>query len=133
MTKQKRPVDKPFASGTMTKAAFFSFIRSGLRQKSRRWKPIYDCLNAAKRPSKDKKNKRLKWQFLCKKCKSWVPRTEITVDHIIPAGSLNSLEDLPGFVSRLFCEVDGLQAICKNCHAAKTEEERHGRKVQKER
>jgi len=120
----KRTIDRPFASGTMTKAAFFSFIRAGLRQKSRRWKPIYDCLNAARRPSKDKRNKRLKWQFQCAKCKRWKARTEVTVDHIKPCGSLNSLEDLPNFVKTLFCEVDNLQCLCKTCHDKKTTEDR---------
>lgn len=119
----KKQVDRPFASGTMTKAAFFSFIRSGLRQKSRRWKPIYDCLNAAKRPSKSK-NKRLKWEYRCAKCKKWKARADVTVDHIVPCGSLNTLEDLPMFVKTLFCEIDNLQILCDACHTAKTQKER---------
>ncbi len=119
----RKKVDKPFASGTMTKAAFFSFIRSGLRQKSRRWKPIYDCLNEAKRPSKSK-NKRLKWEYQCAQCKKWKARTDVTVDHITPCGSLNSLEDLPMFVKTLFCETDNLQCLCDACHNKKTNKER---------
>lgn len=116
--------DKPFASGTMTEAAFWSFIRSGLRQKSRRWKPIYDCLNLAKRESKDKNNKRLKWQYQCAKCKKWHPRAEVSVDHIKPCGSLNKLEDLAQFVKTLFCEVDNLQVLCDKCHDTKSKEDR---------
>lgn len=119
----RKKVEKPFASGTMTKAAFFSFIRSGLRQKSRRWKPIYDCLNNARRPSKSK-NKRLKWEFKCAKCKKWHPQSNVSVDHIIPAGSLNSLDDLPMFVKTLFCELDNLQVLCSSCHTVKTTEDR---------
>ena len=123
MTKRTK-VDKPFASGTMSKAQFFSFIRAGLRQKSRRWKPIYDCLNAAKRPSKDKNNKRLKWQYQCNRCKRWKQRTEVSVDHIMPCGSLNELTDLPQFVKTLFCEVDNLQVLCDACHTKKGKEDK---------
>ena len=50
---------------------------------------------------------------------------EISVDHIVPAGSLKTYDDLPGFVERLFCEEDNLQILCKdNCHQAKTNKER---------
>lgn len=120
----KKKVEKPFASGTMSKSQFFSFLRSGLRQKSRRWKPIYDCLNEARRPSKSKKNKRLKWEFQCNLCKKWFARTDVTVDHIKPAGSLNELADLPEFVKTLFCELDNLQVACTACHKTKTDKER---------
>lgn len=121
---KRQPVDRPFASGTMTKSAMMSFLRSGLRQKSRRWKPIYDCLNAAKRPSKDKKNKRLKWQYQCAMCKKWKAGSEVSVDHILPAGSLRELSDLPEFVRRLFCEIDNLQVLCASCHTKKTAQDK---------
>ena len=39
---------------------------------------------------------------------------KINVDHINAAGSLRSSKDLPGFVERLFCEVDNLQVLCEN-------------------
>lgn len=108
----------------MTESAYWSFIRAGLRQKSRRWKPIYDCLNQAKRPSKSKTNKRLKWEYKCSKCKKWYANKEVTVDHIVPCGSLTCSEDLPKFVETLFCEKDNLQVLCKSCHDTKTAKER---------
>jgi 5-methylcytosine-specific restriction endonuclease McrA len=46
------------------------------------------------------------------------------VDHICPAGSLNSAQDLPDFIERLFCEVDNLQVLCETCHNAKTKLEK---------
>ena len=47
-TKKARKTAKPKAikprnAGTMTESAFWSFIRSALRQKSRWWKPITEC------------------------------------------------------------------------------------------
>lgn len=127
-TKKARKTAKPRVpktrnAGTMTESAFWSFIRSGLRQKSRWWKPITECKLKAKRAYKGP-NKRQKFEYQCKSCKNWFPEKQINVDHIIPAGSLNCAEDLPGFVERLFCEQDNLQVLCENCHNIKTQNEK---------
>jgi len=124
-TKRVSKVDKPYCGGTMTSSAFWSFIRSALRQKSRRWAPVYAALGAAKRPSQSD-NKRLKWEFLCAECKRYFPQKLVSVDHRIPVGALRCAEDLPGFVTNLFCEVDNLQVLCQTCHDAKTQEENTG-------
>ena len=52
----------------------------------------------------------------------------INVDHIIPAGSLNTAQDLPLFVERLFCEQDNLQVLCTTCHDKKTLKEKQSKK-----
>jgi hypothetical protein len=110
-------------SGTMTESMFLSFIRSALRQKSRWWKPVSECKQNAKRVYVGN-NKRQKFEYQCNQCKNWFPDKEINVDHIIPAGSLKSLNDLPQFVEQLFVEVDKLQCLCVNCHYIKTQAER---------
>lgn len=110
-------------AGTMTESAFWSFIRSGLRQKSRWWKPITECKLKAKRAYKGP-NKRQKFEYQCASCKKWFPEKQINVDHIVPAGSLNCAADLPGFVERLFCEQDNLQVLCTGCHDKKTKLEK---------
>jgi 5-methylcytosine-specific restriction endonuclease McrA len=114
-------------SGTMTESAFWSFIRSGLRQKSRWWKPITECKAKAKRKYIGS-NKRQKFEYQCNQCKDWFPDKKINVDHICPAGSLNSAQDLPDFIERLFCEVDNLQVLCEKCHNIKTQNENGRRK-----
>lgn len=124
MATKRIKLPKPRCSGTMSEAAFWSFIRSGLRQKSRRWKPIYDTLAAAKRPSKSKTNKRLRWEYKCAKCKKWWAQKDVSVDHIKPVGSLRSAADLADFVLNLFCEVDNLQCLCTTCHDQKTKEDK---------
>lgn len=103
----------------MTEAAFWGFIKSALRQKSRWWKPVREVKLASRRPSQSS-NPRLKWEFQCCKCSGWFPDKEVSVDHIIPVGSLKCPEDLPGVVSRMFCEKEGLQVLCDECHSVKT-------------
>jgi 5-methylcytosine-specific restriction endonuclease McrA len=110
-------------AGTMSESAFWGFIRSALRQKSRWWKPIMICKQKSKRPYKGP-NKRQKFEYQCNSCKQWFPEKQINIDHIVPAGSLNSASDLPGFVERLFCEENNLQTLCSNCHDIKTKKEK---------
>lgn len=129
MATKKKPVKKTSRvpktrnAGTMTESAFWSFIRSALRQKSRWWKPITECKMKARRPYKGP-NKRQKFEYLCNSCKTWFPDKQINVDHIVGAGSLNCGQDLPGFVDRLFCEQDNLQVLCTTCHDHKTKLEK---------
>jgi 5-methylcytosine-specific restriction endonuclease McrA len=116
-------VAKTRNSGTMTESAFWSFIRSALRNKSRWWKPITECKHKSRRPYTGP-NKRLKYEYQCNECKGWYPDKQINVDHIIPAGTLTCSTDLPGFIERLFCETDNLQVLCSVCHDRKTKHER---------
>jgi hypothetical protein len=124
MAKQTKPkTPKTRNAGTMTESAFWSFIRSALRQKSRWWKPITQCKIDARRAYKGS-NKRQKFEYECNACHKWFPEKKINVDHIIGAGSLNCADDLPGFVERLFCEQDNLQVLCEKCHDIKTQSEK---------
>lgn len=126
-TKRSTRIPRTRNANTMTEAQFWSMIRSALRNKSRWWKPITNCKLHARRRNQGK-NKRLKWEYQCAKCKNWFPEKEVAVDHIIPAGSLQGYEDLPEFVKRLFCEEDGLQVLCNDCHDLKTKRERDEKK-----
>jgi len=129
MVVKKKPVVKKSRvvknrnAGTMSESAFWSFIRSGLRQKSRFWRPITQCKLEAKRPYKGT-NKRQKFEYQCNECKNWYQEKLINVDHIVPAGSLNCAADLPAFVEKLFCETNNLQVLCEACHNVKTQNER---------
>jgi len=120
---KKNAAPKTRNAGTMTDAAFWSFIRSALRQKSRWWKPIAQAKAKAKRAYKGPL-KRQKFEYQCAECLNWFPDKKINVDHRIPAGTLRCANDLPGFVERLFCEVDNLQVLCTTCHDTKTQNEK---------
>jgi len=123
---RKGAAPKTRNAGTMTDSAFWSFIRSALRQKSRFWKPITQCKMKARRAYKGPL-KRQKFEYQCAECLSWFPDKKINVDHIKPAGSLRSSSDLGEFIERLFCEIDNLQVLCTECHNVKTQNEKHGK------
>lgn len=105
-----------------TSARFFSFLRSALRTSSMRWPPKAAVLNKARRKS-ESDNKRLKWEFQCASCKNWFAKKHVSIDHIVPCGTLKSFDDLPEFCRRLYVGEDGMQCLCEKCHAAKTKED----------
>lgn len=119
----RQPLPKPRCSGTMTESAFFSFIRSGLRQKSTRWKPAFDAKKEAQRPYKGE-DKRTKFVYVCAICENEFKDKDVALDHITPCGSLKSFADLAGFCERLFCEKEGYRVLCANCHRIITNKER---------
>jgi hypothetical protein len=114
-------VPRTRAGGEWSEAAFWGFLRSGLRQLSRRWPPLVRiAVNAVRRPSQSG-NKRQKWEYQCADCDGWFMRKNVEVDHMLPCGSLRSLQDIAGFIDRLFCEPDGLRVLCDRCHAVRTQ------------
>ncbi len=107
--------EKTRNSGQWTEARYFGFIRSALRSAFMRWAPKHE----AKRLSKIAYN-----QYECAECSGVFANKEVEVDHIVPAGTLKTYDDLPLFVERMFCEAEGFQVLCKDCHQAKTNQER---------
>lgn len=128
VTKARTPPFEPYPAWSTAK--FMGFLRSGLRATYNKWPPKWEVLKAAKRDYTGS-NKRQKHEYQCNVCKKWYSGKEVSIDHIVPAGSLTSFEDLPGFVERLFVGADKLQCICKTCHDAKTKEENKLRKESK--
>ncbi len=121
----RKILDKPYNSGTMTSSAKWGWIRSLLRRASMQWKPISEAKMKARRSKPITTAGRHKFEYQCNHCKKWFPekigkKKLIAVDHIVDCGSLRCAEDLPGFVNRLLCEVDGLQLLCNTCHDKKT-------------
>ena len=106
-----------------TEARFWSFIRSALRSAWSRYPVKYKVLANAKRNYKGP-NKQQKYEFQCAECKEWFKAKEVSVDHITPAGTLRSYEDLPDFVRKLFVSEEELQVLCDKDHKAKTLAER---------
>ena len=123
-SKKSKARTPPFeALPSWSTAKFFGFLRSGLRASYNKWPNKWEVLKKAQRPYQGP-DKRCKWEYVCAGCGKLYKSADVSVDHIIPAGSLNSFDDLPGFCQRLFCGVDGLQLLCKGCHQEKTAQER---------
>lgn len=105
-----------------TTARFWGFIRSTLRQATRKWPPKNEAKKLARRPYTGD-NPRVKWEYQCYQCKEWFMEKQIEVDHLIPAGTLRDYNDLPDFVRKLFCNINGFGVICKSCHKIKTKKD----------
>lgn len=129
MSAKRKLLPRPRNHGTMTESAFWGSIRSALRQKSRWWLPAIEAKKRVKRKYTGTTNKRQKWEYPCAICKKGFMEKQVVIDHIIEAGTLKCAEDLPGFVERLFCEIDGFQILCEECHHKKTQNERKRKRL----
>lgn len=119
-------------AGTMTEAAFWSMLRSGLRRSFRYWKPAAAALAASKRDHPGPRGQR--FAYVCASCKQLHKRTNVQIDHCTPCGALTSYEHLPSFVRNLTAEgPDAYQVLCKFCHNLKTKSEREfaNKKIEK--
>lgn len=132
-------VDKPYAGGRYSRARFRSMIVSALRRS--RWPVKYDVLKLAY--VEDKINPRTGRKckmYQCNACGNLFQQKEMAIDHKEPAVPIDGFggEKFLGYnwtelVQRLFCEIDGLQALCRECHKTKTKEERSERDRHKRR
>lgn len=115
-----------------TEGKFQSFIKSTLRKGSTRWPPKYEVLNAAKRGKQiNHSSGRLAEHFECAECHALFPGASVVVDHIEPVVPVSGFVSWDDVISRLFCDVEGLQVLCKECHKVKTKEENALRKLYK--
>jgi 5-methylcytosine-specific restriction endonuclease McrA len=120
---------KTRAGGTWSEARYFSFIRSNLRRAWSKYPVKYAAKKAVELPNDGRYDKRTKKMYPCSECGEIFKGSEVEVDHILPAGSLKTYQDLPGFVERLFCEIDNLRVVCKPCHKEITAKERKNAKA----
>ena len=109
--------------GTMTEAAFWGMLRSGLRRTFRYWKPAAAVLGASKQPFHGPRGQR--FAYLCAGCGKLHKRKNVNIDHVEPCGQLTSFDHLPDFARRLTAEgAESYQVLCKQCHSKKTDAER---------
>jgi len=120
----KPPVMKPYNTGQWSEARYASFIKSALRRAM--WPVKYQCLrNAYVQDGVNPKTGRRIKQYRCNLCKELFMQKELKVDHIDPVVCpLAGWVSWDVYISRLFCELDNLQAICTTCHDAKSAKER---------
>ena len=102
------------------------FIISVLRSGTRRWPAKYETLNNAKTEKRENiKTGRVAQHYQCNVCGLEFTNTNMEVDHIEPIVNPKvGFVDWNTFVTRLFCDADNLQAICKPCHKIKSKKEK---------
>lgn len=112
--------------GSWTEARYRAFVVGALRSATRRYPPRNAALkNAFVEQRISKKSNRLAKHYRCAICRNLFTSTDIQIDHIEPV-----VDPKVGFVSwdvyisRMYCEVDNFQVLCKPCHKVKTKEER---------
>lgn len=121
-----RKVERTRNGGKMTEAEYWSKVRSALRKSFAWWAPAQTALKNSRRENQGEG--RHKFEYECAVCGKWLTAKEVQADHVVPVGSLKSLEDLAGFLERLTPEdPESFQCVCKECHKAKTRRERRAR------
>jgi len=119
-------VNKTRNGGEWTPARFRSFIVSALRKCSSRWGPRTQCKKAARHREKlPNATGRLVFHSRCAHCMALIPETLSVVDHIFPVvDPAIGFTTFDEYIERMYCEQEGFQVLCQNCHSEKTEGER---------
>jgi len=102
-----------------------TFAKGALRRASLMWKPINQCrVNARKE----------RGRYECAACKQLFGPKEVQIDHIHPVIDIvKGWESWDVYIERLFCDVENLACLCKNCHESKTSIEVQMRKYAREK
>lgn len=110
----------------LSSAELAKWLRPKLRRITRMW-PARNAARLAARVERtlNPATGRMSWHSKCAACGRVVPDGDIQMDHIIPVGNMEA--DLGAAVERMFPPLDGWQALCEVCHAAKTKQEREQR------
>lgn len=113
-----------------TSTAFFTYLRGCIRKA---WSTNPVKLNVLKKhryqiPNPNPKGKKpTVFGADCAMCKGTFILSEIQIDHIVPAGSLQKTEDIQGFVERLlYVTEEDLRPVCKPCNSALALSEKMG-------
>lgn len=120
-------------------------IRAAIRQVWTRYSPERkEALYLAKRTKKQKNkngetSKRPDVSWICACCREQFKGSQVQVDHVEPVGKTPTFPPAPedtswsAWLLRLFCGVDNLQVLCKECHQIKTKKEKQAGKAHRPR
>lgn len=96
-----------------------SFVTHTLRRGSFRWPARGEALKLARIE---------RGLYKCNLCSGSFKNKDIKLDHIIPIVPVKGFDNWDGFINRLFCNSEGFQVLCKQCHESKTMIENNMRK-----
>ncbi len=121
---------KPHNAGKWTDARKRSFIMSALRRAQ--WPPKYASIEKAYvRDGINPKTGKPCKLHLCPVCDKLHPKGMMQADHIHTVIPLAGFDSWDNVISRLYCEADGFEAICRDCHKTRTKEQNLQRKLKK--
>jgi hypothetical protein len=109
-----------------TESSYMSFFRGQLRRAWSRHPMRIELMKSRRlevpEEERERLGNRIKHCYECESCGKLYAAKNIEVDHITPAGSLKTKEDLGSFASRLlFVMPEDLQLLCKGlCHPVKS-------------
>jgi len=121
--KSKYPKQENFEGNLdkKTKNSIINFIRLSFRRSPQ----VQECLKKSIHPTV--KGPRGGKMYQCAKCKEGFSQKEVQIDHIeavVPKGKKQVDMSLDEYAERLFCSVENLQVLDKECHKVKSQEER---------
>lgn len=120
---RRRTVERTRNGGTITEAAFWGMVRSGLRRTFRFWKPALAALKAARVPCKGPRGQ--KWKYLCCDCQKFFLRKQVQIHHIEPVGTILDYGDVGYFLKKLTPEdPKAFKVLCVTCHRVHTNNSR---------
>jgi len=112
-----------------------AFITSALRGAFSRYPNRFVALkNAFAGRKKNIKTGRDAAHYRCANCRDVFAGKDVQIDHIEPVvDKIVGFKNWDVYIDRMFCDVEGLQVLCKKCHLKKTSDERkeRGRKTSK--
>jgi 5-methylcytosine-specific restriction endonuclease McrA len=92
-----------------------TFAKGALRRASLMWPEISECRRLARRGPNS---------YECAMCHGLFKSKECDVDHRQPVVDIiEGYQGLEVFAERLFCDVENLDLLCKNCHDSKSQME----------
>lgn len=119
---EKKPWEVPNVPWK-SEAAFWSWLRGGIRciWSKHPVKTLYMDAKRRKIPNPSPKNaKRFPevWGVVCECCGKEVAQKDSEVDHINQSGSFKSLDDIQGFIEKMFfVDFSSIRILCKPCHS----------------
>ena len=126
----KPKIPKPYNGGEWTESRTRSFVMSALRRA--RWPAKYKATaKAYVKSGVNPATGRMCKLHKCSQCSNLVPQNQTAVDHIDPVVPIKGFKEKgwlgynwDELLRRLYCEIDGLQVLCKPCHKLKCADER---------
>lgn len=113
-------------TGVSPEAAMINMVRGAIRQSWMKSPTKLAYLYSKTEPDMDDSNRR-KWKVQCECCRNWFKESDVEVDHIEGNNSFTTVADFENYFQKILqVGFDGLQILCKDCHAIKSHSEKRG-------